>query len=49
MLFSEVTLSDIERVIPLVERPLADIGIVPWDNTAFGEVEADVAAESLGA
>jgi prephenate dehydratase len=43
-----VTVADIERVILLVERSLADIGIAPRDNTALGEVNEDVVAESLG-
>ena len=47
-LSSEVTLADVERVIPLVERSLADIGIAPRDNTAFGEVDEDVDAANVG-
>jgi replicative DNA helicase Mcm len=43
-----VEMRDVERVLPLVERSLADIGIAPRDNSAFGRVEEDVRAESIG-
>lgn len=35
-----IRLCDVERVKPLIERSLADIGIAPANNSAFGAVEA---------
>jgi len=43
-----VEMRDVERVIPLIERSLADIGIAPRDNSAFGQVGDDVDAASIG-
>lgn len=35
-----IRLCDVERIKPLIERSLADIGIAPANNAAFGAVEA---------
>ncbi|AXG06582.1 DNA helicase [Haloplanus rubicundus] len=43
-----VEMRDVERVIPLIERSLADIGIAPRDNSAFGTVRDDIDAASVG-
>lgn len=44
----EITLRDVERVKPLIERTLADIGIAPADSSAFGTVDEDVEQSSIG-
>lgn len=44
----EIIMADVERVKPLIERTLADIGIAPADSSAFGTVDDSVAASSLG-
>jgi hypothetical protein len=41
-------MADVERVIPLVERSLADIGIAPRDGSVFGSVDADLDEASVG-
>ena len=44
----EVTMEDFERVKPFIERSLADIGIAPTDNAAFGSVDDTISSASLG-
>jgi replicative DNA helicase Mcm len=43
-----VEMEDVERVRPLIERSLGDIGIAPRDSAAFGRVDESVTAESIG-
>ncbi|MGM0590614.1 MAG: hypothetical protein ACQETI_03115 [Halobacteriota archaeon] len=38
-LSDEIEAEDVDRVVPLIERSLADIGIAPRDNSAFGVVD----------
>jgi replicative DNA helicase Mcm len=47
-LSEEIVMADVERVIPLVERSLADIGIAPRDGSVFGSVDADLDEASVG-
>jgi replicative DNA helicase Mcm len=44
----EIRLEDVERVKPLIERTLADIGIAPADSSAFGAVDEDLEEQSIG-
>jgi replicative DNA helicase Mcm len=43
-----IEMRDVDRVIPLVERSLADIGIAPASNDSFGGVADDIDPSSLG-
>ncbi len=46
-LSEEITVADVERVIPKIERSLADIGIAP-DAAALGETSADLDLSEIG-
>jgi replicative DNA helicase Mcm len=43
-----IEMRDVDRVIPLVERSLADIGIAPASNAGFGGVDENVDVDQLG-
>jgi replicative DNA helicase Mcm len=43
-----IEMRDVDRVIPLVERSLADIGIAPASNAGFGGVDKNVDVDQLG-
>lgn len=43
-----IEMRDVDRVIPFVERSLADIGIAPAGNAGFGGVSDDVDIDQLG-